>query len=122
MKANGYANGVQRGLIALGLFKDQQDVDMSPQQFGTVRPGDIKYKDVNADGKITDDDRVPLFANSGIPQLMYGFGAELRYKDFTLNVLFKGTGKNMFLYGGQNSDRFDGYIPFNRGAQVMYWQ
>lgn len=117
MKANGYANGVQRGLIALGLFKDQQDVDMSPQQFGTVRPGDIKYKDVNADGKITDDDRVPLFANSGIPQLMYGFGAELRYKDFTLNVLFKGTGKNMFLYGGQNSDRFDGYIPFNRGAQ-----
>ncbi len=33
---------------------------MSPQQFGTVRPeGDIKYKDVNADGKITDDDRVP---------------------------------------------------------------
>ena len=70
MKANGYANGVQRGLIALGLFKDQQDVDMSPQQFGTVRPGDIKYKDVNADGKITDDDRVPLFANSGIPQLI----------------------------------------------------
>lgn len=117
IKANGYANGVQRGLIALGLFKDQQDVDMSPQQFGAVRPGDIKYKDVNADGKINDDDKVPLFANSGIPQLMYGFGGELRYKDFTLNVLFKGTGQNLFLYGGQNSDRFDGYIPFNRGVQ-----
>ena len=53
---------MQRGFISLGLFKDQQDVDMSPEQFGTVRPGDIKYKDVNGDGVITDDDKVPLFA------------------------------------------------------------
>lgn len=42
---------IQRGYIALGLFKDDQDVASSPAQFGTVRPGDIKYKDVNGDGK-----------------------------------------------------------------------
>lgn len=59
---------------------------MSPEQFGTVRPGDIKYKDVNGDGVITDDDQVPLFAYSGVPQFMYGFGAEVRYKNWTLNV------------------------------------
>ena len=114
---NGYANDVQRGFISLGLFKDQQDVDMSPKQFGTVRPGDIKYKDVNGDGVITDDDKVPLFAYSGVPQLMYGLGAEVRYKNWTLNVLFKGTGRNKFLYGGMLSDRFDGYLPFNNGAK-----
>ena len=90
---------------------------MSPKQFGTVRPGDIKYKDVNGDGVITDDDKVPLFAYSGVPQLMYGLGAEVRYKNWTLNVLFKGTGRNKFLYGGMLSDRFDGYLPFNNGAK-----
>lgn len=117
LEKNGYANNVQRGFISLGLFKDQQDVDMSPEQFGKVRPGDIKYKDVNGDGKITNDDQVPLFAYSGAPQLMYGFGAEFNYKNWTLNVLFKGTGRNKFLYGGMLSDRFDGYIPFNNGAK-----
>lgn len=67
LSKTGFSNDVQRGFISLGLFKDQQDVDMSPEQFGTVRPGDIKYKDVNGDGVITDDDKVPLFAYSGIP-------------------------------------------------------
>ena len=115
LSKTGVSNDVQRGFVALGLFKDQQDVDMSPEQFGTVRPGDIKYKDVNGDGVITDDDQVPLFAYSGVPQFMYGFGAEVRYKNWTLNVLFKGTGNNYFLYGGKDGSKFDGYIPFNQG-------
>ena len=115
LSKNGYANNVQRGFIALGLFKDQEDVDLSPAQFGTVRPGDIKYKDVNGDGVITDDDQVPLFAYAGVPQFMYGFGAEVRYKNWTLNVMFKGTGNNYFLYGGQSGEYFDGYMPFNQG-------
>lgn len=117
LENNGYANNVQRGFVALGLFKDQQDVNMSPTQFGNVRPGDIKYRDVNGDGKITDDDKVPLFAYSGVPQLMYGIGAEFRYKNWTLNVLFKGTGRNKFLYGGSDGSKFDGYIPFNKGVK-----
>ena len=115
LSKTGFSNDVQRGFISLGLFKDQQDVDMSPEQFGTVRPGDIKYKDVNGDGVITDDDKVPLFAYSGIPQFMYGFGAEVRYKNWTLNVLFKGTGNNYSLYGDKDGSKFDGYIPFNGG-------
>ena len=115
LRQAGYGNSVQRGYIALGLFKDQQDVEMSPTQFGTVRPGDIKYKDVNGDGRVSSDDMVPLFANSGSPQLMYGLGASLTWKDFTLNILLKGTGTNKFLYGGMLGDRFDGYIAFNQG-------
>ena len=106
-----------RGLISLGLFKDYDDIRNSPvQDFDgyKVMPGDIKYKDVNGDGKITDDDKVPLFAYSGVPQLMYGIGAEFRYKSWTLNVLFKGTGRNKFLYGGSDGRNFDGYMPFNQ--------
>ena len=52
--------GVQRGYIALGLFRDDQDVESSPSQFGTVRPGDIKYKDVNGDGIINGMDERPI--------------------------------------------------------------
>lgn len=102
---------VLRGFKAIGLFKDEQDVKNSPTQFGTVRPGDIKYKDVTGDGVITDDDRVPL-SYSQVPRLMYGFGAEFRYKNLTVGVLFKGTGHTDFF---MNNDGF-GYIPFYGGA------
>lgn len=52
-----------RGLIAMGLFKDEEDVRSSPRQdFGgkEVLPGDIKYKDVNGDGVVNNDDIVPI--------------------------------------------------------------
>ena len=65
---------VQRGLIALGLFKDEDDIKSSPKQtfMDNYRPGDIKYKDVNGDGKIDKDDVVPL-NYSAVPFIQYGF-------------------------------------------------
>lgn len=60
----GFQLNQSRGFIALGLFKDQEDIDRSPSQASlankTILPGDIKYKDVNGDGVITTDDEVPL--------------------------------------------------------------
>ncbi len=101
------------GFIAEGLFKDEFDVKTSPSQFGEVMPGDIKYRDVNGDGAITDEDTVPL-SYSAYPHTMYGFGGELRYKNFTLNAMFTGTGRtDVFRVGkGYNS----GYFPFLNGA------
>lgn len=110
----GYPLGVIRGYQALGLFKDQHDIDTSPvQTFGTVMAGDIKYRDVNGDGRIDSDDAVPL-SYSTYPLLMFGFGGEFRYKQFSLGVLFKGTGKTDFFHVGQDGNGM-GYVPFYDG-------
>lgn len=98
---------VLRGFKAIGFFKDEEEILNSPSQFGKLRPGDIKYKDVTGDGVIDDDDRVPL-SYSFFPRLMYGFGGEFRYKDLTIGVLFKGTGDRDFFMNGKGF----GYLPF----------
>lgn len=103
----GVPYGVQRGLIALGLFKDWDDVYSSPKQTfeSKVYPGDIKYKDVNGDGQINADDEVPL-SYSNTPEIQYGFALEARWKDITVSALFEGAGHSTYFYGGS------GYYPF----------
>lgn len=97
---NGYPLSSIRGYIATGLFTDEDDIEFSAKQsFGgfKVMPGDIKYKDINGDGVINTDDQVFL-SDPTYPRLMYGFGGEMKYKDFTLGILFKGTGKTDFFF------------------------
>lgn len=99
-----------RGLIAEGLFKDYDDIRRSPEQmFGDVAPGDIKYKDVNGDGRVDDNDIVPIGATTR-PNLVYGFGLSAFWKDIDFNVHFQGAGKSSFF--------IDGYTvyPFSSGS------
>ena len=106
----GWPHGVQRGYIAEGLFKDEEDVKHSPiQTFGKYAAGDIKYKDVNGDGQINGDDQVPL-SYGDYPRLMYGFGGEFKYKDFSIGALFRGVGNNDFYHISE--DWGMGYVPF----------
>ena len=96
----GYRVNQVRGLIAEGLFRDYDDIRNSPQQtFGTVQPGDIKYKDVNGDGIINNDDVVAIGATS-TPNLIYGLGVSITYKNFDVNLHFQGAGKSTFLVNG----------------------
>lgn len=111
-EASGYPYGTIRGYHSIGLFKDWDDVENSPAQFGKVMPGDIKYRDVNGDGVIDTNDRTPL-SYSTYPLIMYGFGGEFRYKDVTLGILFKGTGKTDYFHVGQSNGT--GYVPFYNG-------
>ena len=73
----------------------------------TVRPGDIKYKDVNNDGKIDVYDQSAI-GGTNDPEIVYGFGLNLSWKDIDFGILFQGTGRTWRLMSsnilpGQNS-------------------
>ncbi len=81
----------ERGLIALGFFQDQADIDNSPvQQFGQVKVGDIKYKDVNNDGVINENDFVTQDYGNAFPALNYAFNIGAEYKGIGINATFQG--------------------------------
>ena len=83
---------VDYGLKFAGFFKDQDDIDNSPQQtFGAVKPGDMKYEDINGDGIIDSND----FTYVGMgrdPRAIFNLCLNMNYKGFGLELLFQGTG------------------------------
>ncbi len=96
----GYRINQAKGLVALGLFKDYDDIRNSPRQtWGEVMPGDIKYKDINGDGIINSDDRVAIGATTK-PNLTYGFGIAAKWKGLDINVHFQGVGKSTYQIKG----------------------
>lgn len=83
------------GYIAEGLFRSQEEIDNSPvQQVGTspVKVGDIKYRDLNGDGKVNADDRTMISKYGKNPRLMYGFGGTVNWKKWDFGFFFTGTG------------------------------
>lgn len=110
-----------KGFVALGLFKDYEEIRNSPKQefkytkAGTVNngkiyqlePGDIRYKDVNGDGVINDNDRVAIGATTR-PNLIYGFGVSAKWKGLDVNMHFQGAGKSTFFIDGTTVHMFSG--------------
>lgn len=83
------------GYIAEGLFVDDEEVRNSPVQFGEYGAGDIKYRDVNRDGVISELDMVPI-GYSKDPEIVYGFGASYGFKNFDVSVFFQGLARESF--------------------------
>lgn len=93
------------GLECLGMFQSQEEIDNSPvQTYDNVRPGDLKYKDQNGDGKITDLDNVYLgkWGEYGSP-LTLGLNLVVKYKNFTFHAL--GTARSGS-YGAKNNSYY----------------
>lgn len=96
------------GLVAEGLFtEDDFDANgnLKPEipahTFGTVRPGDIKYKDLNGDNSIDVRDRTAIGGTFN-PEIVYGFGANIRYKAVDFGFFFQGTANTYQMLGGEN--------------------
>lgn len=89
------------GLQAIGYFVDQADIDNSlPQQFGPVKAGDIKYKDMNGDKVINSDDRVAMGYNSTCPEIYYSFSLGLEWKGLGFSAQFQGVGNYTAILSG----------------------
>ena len=91
----GNSIGQQWGYIAEGLFVDEEEVKNSPVQFGEYGAGDIKYRDVNGDGIISELDEVPIGYPTD-PEIVYGFGASYGFKNFDISVFFQGLARESF--------------------------
>lgn len=81
--------------VAEGLFTQEEidSPDMIEQTLGyTPRAGDIKYKDVNGDGIIDENDRV-YTGNTTSPEIIYGFGSSIKYKKWDVSFLFQGAAR-----------------------------
>ena len=109
-----------RGLVAIGFFQDQADIDNSPlQEFGQVKVGDIKYKDVNNDNVINENDFVAMDHGNAFPALNYAFSLGMEYKGFGINATFQGAGcqtKNLL-----DVDGVWGALSDNRNLSQEYY-
>jgi TonB-linked SusC/RagA family outer membrane protein len=119
----------QWGLVAERLFTDDEEVKNSPTQFGNYNAGDIKYRDINGDDVIDDNDKVPIgFPTT--PEIIYGFGFSIGYKNLDLSCFFQGSARSAFWIdpvatapfvnskGGSDGDLKD--FTTNR-AMLKYW-
>ena len=103
------------GLIAERLFIDEAEIINSPRQdFGEYMAGDIKYKDVNDDGVVDDNDRVSMgFPTT--PEMQYGFGLSMGYRNFDFSFFMQGNARvSIFINPsvGGGSDGNEGIAPF----------
>ena len=99
-------------LEAIGFFKDEDDILKSPTQtFTDVRPGDIKYKDQNKDGKIDSNDYYPIGYTS-MPQITLGLHGGITFKGFDMDIFFQGAANRTVYCGGKYYHAFqnDGKI------------
>jgi len=88
------------GYIAEGLYQSQDEIDKGPTPLYTnVAPGDIKYKDLDGDGKITPNDKT-IINKGNYPGTIFGAALGAAVKGLELNLFFQGAGKVNTLFSG----------------------
>lgn len=108
------------GYIAERLFIDEEEVANSPTQtFGEYGAGDIKYKDINGDMRIDENDQVPIgFPTT--PEIIYGFGLSGGYKNFDISVFLQGSARSSFWINPTSTAPFVGGTGMNRALLQYY--
>ncbi|MCD7974026.1 MAG: TonB-dependent receptor [Candidatus Azobacteroides sp.] len=98
LQRTGHRYGQFFGYVAEGLFNSWEEVndpnrpDYTALGTNKIQPGDIRYVDINGDGKIDQDDQVPI-GYSNFPEVMFGVSLGVSWKGFDISVLFQGADK-----------------------------
>jgi TonB-linked SusC/RagA family outer membrane protein len=112
------------GLVAEGLFADEDEIAKSPPQTFTsgVKPGDIKYRDLNGDNRIDGNDFTAI-GNPTVPEIVYGFGPSIKYKRVDLSFFFQGIDKVSLLMNDHHPFTNGQYTGFNivKWASDDHW-
>jgi TonB-linked SusC/RagA family outer membrane protein len=104
----GYSVNQNYGYIAERLYTNADFADLEngilvstlpTSNLGAVRPGDIKYKDLNNDGKVDFEDRTVLKGTTD-PQIVYGFGVNIKYKNVDFGFFCQGNARTYRILGG----------------------
>lgn len=101
--SEGFPIGYFYGYKVEGVYQNENDIRFSPiNSVGTVTPGDLKFADVNGDGKITDKDRTMI--GNPTPDFTYGFNVNVGWKNFDLSVDMMGVyGNEIYRDWGNSS-------------------
>jgi TonB-linked SusC/RagA family outer membrane protein len=110
----GHSAGQQWGFVAERLFVDEYEVAISPEQsfLGSPKAGDIKYSDINGDGKVDITDQIAM-GYPTVPEIQYGFGLSSGYKNFDLSFFFQGNARVSFFIDPQ------GIAPFENRRNAL---
>ena len=96
-KSTGRPMNAELNYVAIGIFKDQADIDSYPHWQG-ARPGDVKFKDVNEDGVIDGLDRVRA-DKTDLPTFVGGLNLDFSWKNFYSSLFFQwATGAERYRY------------------------
>ena len=110
----GYPIGYFYGYKVAGVYQSETDIKSSPENtLATVTPGDLKFADVNNDGKITPADRTMI--GDPTPNVTYGFSLGVDYKNWSLGIDMMGQGGNQIFRTWDNYN----FAQFNYLAQRM---
>src|SRR5690606_36944796 len=116
----GYPINQMRGYVAERLFIDDEEVANSPAQFGNVRGGDIKYLDINGDGRITEADQV-FMGYPTSPEVVYGFGFSMGKGQFDVSAFFQGIARSSFMINTQLTAPFINSRQLFEPIADSYW-
>ena len=121
LKRTGGSLGQIYGYEVIGIYQSQEEIDNREvkQYLGTVRPGDLMFKDQNGDNRIDAYDQVALGYNSSCPEIYYSFDLGAEYKGFGLYALFQGAGNYSKLLDTRSVYR---PIVGNNTISKYYWE
>lgn len=112
MERTGRSIGQNFGYIADGLYNSYEEIAAGPTQFGSLQPGDVRYRDINGDGVINDYDIAP-YGYSSVPEVTGSIRVGFSYKNFDVNVMFQGATNSTITLNGEVAYEF-----FNLGSAL----